>query len=263
MDEGYVKPVFSDVSGYGAFSVLLAVYGYTVQLFLNFSGHADMAIGIAMLLGFSLPPNFAAPFLAHNLRDFWNRWHISLSTWIRDYIYIPLGGNRGGFLRTQFNLIVAMVLSGIWHGAGWCFFIWGLVHGFGLAVLNVGDKILGGRNIFARTFLGRIFGIFVTFHFVAFAFVIFRSESFSEVVSVFNAFSVSNMYVPSLSDLIAFGIMLLCFLLYPLFIAVFNGFVSTLEKMPVEFWCVPLAAVVFFLLIVAPSGVPGFIYANF
>lgn len=111
--ENWVSPVFENPAQFDGWSVLAGVYGYTFQLFLDFSGYSDLVIGMAMLLGFRLPKNFSAPLRALNIRAFWDKWHISLSTWIRDYIYIPLGGSKKGFLRTQFNLMAAMVLSGI------------------------------------------------------------------------------------------------------------------------------------------------------
>ena len=177
LNDGFVEPVFANPDSFDSFSILLAIYGYTAQLYLNFSGHADLAIGTAMLLGFRLPPNFAAPFFAHNLREFWRRWHISLSTWIRDYVYIPLGGSHAGFRRTQLNVILAMCLSGLWHGSGWCFFLWGLLHGLGLVALNLGDAFFDRRDALAETWPGRALGILCTLSFVAFAFLVFRSEN--------------------------------------------------------------------------------------
>ncbi len=131
--ENWVSPVFENPAQFDGWGVLAGVYGYTFQLFLDFSGYSDLVIGMAMLLGFRLPKNFSAPLRALNIRAFWDKWHISLSTWIRDYIYIPLGGSKKGFLRTQLNLMAAMVLSGIWHGYGWNFLIWGALHGTGAA----------------------------------------------------------------------------------------------------------------------------------
>ena len=138
--ENWVSPVFENPAQFNGWGVLGGVYGYTFQLFLDFSGYSDLVIGMAMLLGFRLPKNFSAPLRAANIRAFWDKWHISLSTWIRDYIYIPLGGSKKGFLRTQLNLMTAMVLSGIWHGYGWNFLIWGALHGTALVLLNTGDR---------------------------------------------------------------------------------------------------------------------------
>lgn len=265
LDDGFVRPVFAELEGRDSFSVLMAVYGYTAQLYLNFSGHADLAIGIAMLLGFRLPPNFAAPFLAHNLREFWRRWHISLSTWIRDYIYIPLGGSYCSFTRTQVNVLIAMTLSGMWHGAGWTFLVWGLLHGLGLVLLNAGDEMLGVRDRLADTALGRAFGIFCTFNFVAFAFILFRSANLTEALHVAQAVFLPTqaLTLPPTAAILVCVLLLPALFARPLWRALFEGCVRGLERLPVEIWCLPLAALAVFLLIVAPSGVPGFLYANF
>lgn len=113
----WVNPIFTNPMQYHSLEVLVAIYAYTLQLFLDFSGYSEMMVAFGLLLGFRLPVNFKAPLIAHNIRAFWDRWHISLSTWIRDYIYIPLGGSRSGFAKTQLNLLIAMGLSGIWHGS--------------------------------------------------------------------------------------------------------------------------------------------------
>jgi D-alanyl-lipoteichoic acid acyltransferase DltB (MBOAT superfamily) len=114
--------------------VLCGVYGYALQIYLDFSAYSDIAIGSAMILGFTLPENFRTPYRSANIQEFWRRWHISLSTWLRDYLYIALGGNRGAQWRTYLNLILTMLLGGLWHGASWAFIVWGGLHGFGLAV---------------------------------------------------------------------------------------------------------------------------------
>jgi alginate O-acetyltransferase complex protein AlgI len=139
---GIVDPVFRDPTAYGAWDIVLACYGYTIQIFCDFSAYSDMAIGFAALLGFHFPKNFDQPFRAVSLSEFWRRWHISLSTWLRDYLYIrALGGNRRGEARTRFNLMATMILGGIWHGANWTFLLWGAIHGAALAI----ERALGGR----------------------------------------------------------------------------------------------------------------------
>jgi D-alanyl-lipoteichoic acid acyltransferase DltB (MBOAT superfamily) len=119
---------------HGGLEALICVYAYALQIYADFSGYTDMAIGIALLLGFRFPANFDAPYSATSLQDFWRRWHMTLSRWLRDYLYIPLGGNRGPRWRTYFNLLLTMVLGGLWHGAAWTFVIWGALHGGGLAL---------------------------------------------------------------------------------------------------------------------------------
>ena len=129
-----VDPVFAGPAGYSSATAWLALFAYSAQIYYDFSGYSDMAIGVGRMLGYELPPNFAHPYVSRSLTEFWRRWHISLSSWLRDYLYIPLGGNRLGRVRTYVNLLTTMVLGGLWHGASWNFVIWGLLHGIGLAV---------------------------------------------------------------------------------------------------------------------------------
>lgn len=129
-----VDPVFADPSRYATRDLWLAMFCYGGQIYCDFSGYTDMAIAIARVMGFDFSPNFASPYLATNLWDFWHRWHISLSTWLRDYLYIPLGGSRHGLLRTTRNLMITMLLGGLWHGASWTFVIWGAIHGAALVM---------------------------------------------------------------------------------------------------------------------------------
>ena len=140
-----VDPVFDVPGDHSRLDVLLAIYGYSVQIYADFSGYTDIAIGCALLLGFRFPQNFDSPFRALSIRDFWRRWHISLSTWLRDYVYIPFGGNRGGRIRTARNLGLTMVLGGLWHGAAWTFLVWGAIHGAALIVERLLTGVLRRR----------------------------------------------------------------------------------------------------------------------
>ncbi len=128
-----VDEVFAAPNRHSSLEVLVGVYGYAVQIFADFCGYTNIAIGVALLLGFQFPQNFNSPYAAVSLQDFWRRWHMTLSRWLRDYLYIPLGGNRKGTLITYRNLMLTMVLGGLWHGAAWTFVIWGTIHGIGLA----------------------------------------------------------------------------------------------------------------------------------
>jgi D-alanyl-lipoteichoic acid acyltransferase DltB (MBOAT superfamily) len=134
---GIVDPVFADPARYTSAECAVAAVAYTLQLYFDFSAYSDVAIGAAALFGFSLPENFNKPYSATNLFDFWNRWHVSLSTWLRDYLYIPLGGNRVSRPRVLFNLMAVMALGGLWHGADWRFALWGAIHGLGLVVTRI------------------------------------------------------------------------------------------------------------------------------
>src|SRR5204863_5494764 len=172
---GLVDPVFSAPTSYGGPDLLLATYGYAVQIFCDFSAYSDMAIALAALLGFRFPANFNQPYRAERLREFWQRWHISLSSWLRDYLYKPLGGNRHGRFKTYRNLMLTMLLGGIWHGAGWKFVAWGALHGGGLAVERMIEPWLGRHS---RSPAARIIATVVVFHFVCLAWIFFRAEDF-------------------------------------------------------------------------------------
>ena len=173
---GLVDPVFSAPTSYGGPDLLLATYGYAVQIFCDFSAYSDMAIALAALLGFRFPANFNQPYRAQRLREFWQRWHISLSTWLRDYLYKPLGGNRGGRLNTYRNLLLTMLLGGLWHGAAWKFVAWGALHGGGLAVERMLEPWIGRR---ALSPAAKIIATLIVFHFVCLAWIFFRAEDFA------------------------------------------------------------------------------------
>jgi D-alanyl-lipoteichoic acid acyltransferase DltB (MBOAT superfamily) len=158
--------------------VLVGVYGYAVQIFADFCGYTNIAIGVALLLGFEFPQNFASPYTAVSLQDFWRRWHMTLSRWLRDYLYIPFGGNRKGRLLTYRNVLLTMLLGGLWHGAAWTFVVWGGIHGVGLAV----ERAIGWRPSSAA---GRWVGRIVTFHLVCVAWIFFRADSLGRAAEVF------------------------------------------------------------------------------
>jgi alginate O-acetyltransferase complex protein AlgI len=167
-----VDPVFAVPQAYAAPDVILAAYAYTAQIYCDFSGYTDMAIGLALLMGYVFPQNFRSPYRATGFRDFWRRWHMTLSRFLRDFLYIPLGGNRGGRWRTYRNLMITMALGGLWHGAAWTFVLWGVFHGAGL----VTEHALGGR-IKLPGWLRWL----VTFHLIIFGWILFRSEDLHAV----------------------------------------------------------------------------------
>ncbi|MDB4957766.1 MAG: putative poly(beta-D-mannuronate) O-acetylase [Myxococcales bacterium] len=145
-----VERVFDNPERFSGLEVLVGVYAYALQIYLDFSAYSDIAIGSAQLLGFTLPENFRTPYRSANLQEFWRRWHISLSTWLRDYLYVTLGGNRGAAWRTYLNLILTMILGGLWHGASWAFIVWGALHGFGLAVTRFFQRATAAGTRSAR-----------------------------------------------------------------------------------------------------------------
>ena len=171
----FVDRVFDSPESYTGFENLMAVYGYTIQIYCDFSGYTDIAIGVALLLGFRLTLNFLSPYSAVSITDFWRRWHISLSTWLRDYLYISLGGNRKGNIRTYFNLLATMILGGLWHGANLKFLIWGALHGLALAFHKFWMDLTGTKGREPGGVV-RFFSQVLTFHFVAFCWMFFRAR---------------------------------------------------------------------------------------
>jgi alginate O-acetyltransferase complex protein AlgI len=178
----FVDPVFHDPSAYDAVTLRWAVLAYAAQIYCDFSGYSDMAIGCAKWFGFELPQNFNFPYLAGNIADFWRRWHISLSTWMRDYVYISMGGNRRGSLRTYANLLLTMTLCGLWHGASWNYVAWGLYNGVLLALHRLYDHGFGDRPWLARlreTWAFRFLAVVGTFALVGAGWVMLRAENWT------------------------------------------------------------------------------------
>lgn len=182
----YVAPMF-DASAKGTLltapEAWLGALAYTFQLYFDFSGYSDMAIGMSLILGVSLPINFNSPYRARNMIEFWRRWHISLSTFLRDYLYIPLGGNRRGELRRYVNILVTMVLGGLWHGASWMFVIWGAIHGVALVLNHVWQKSFR-NNAICDGWLGRFVAWALTFCVVVVGWIFFRSTSINGAINM-------------------------------------------------------------------------------
>lgn len=180
----FVDEVFMHPALFSGGTVLTAVVAYSLQIYCDFSGYSDIAIGLAKIVGFDLPENFNMPYLALSITEFWRRWHITLSQWLRDYLYIPLGGNRHGTVRTYINLMLTMLLGGLWHGASWTFVLWGLLHGLGLATHKLWPQ---HRPMSVR--LPRIaslaLGWTLTYSFVCVGWILFRSANLSTAIVVF------------------------------------------------------------------------------
>jgi len=213
----FVDRVFENPLSYSGFENLLATYGYSVQIYCDFSGYTDIAIGLALLLGFRLPLNFNSPYKALNITDFWRRWHISLSSWLRDYLYIPLGGNRKGTVRTYANLMITMLLGGLWHGANIRFVIWGAIHGVSLAVHKAWESIFPPKR-YQTPVWKRVLGSLFTFHLVCLSWIFFRAESLAKAWGMLRQITtrfgqqtfevVENYYV--VLSMIAFALIVHC-----------------------------------------------------
>ena len=177
ISSNFVDRVFDSPAQYSGLENLVSVYGYSMQIYCDFSGYSDMAIGIGLLLGYHFPINFNSPYQSLSVTEFWRRWHISLSTWLRDYLYVPLGGNRKGKGRTYINLMLTMLLGGLWHGAATRFIIWGGLHGGALAAERWWKTI----NPRSPGLLRRVLGGLITFHFVCFCWIFFRAQDVATV----------------------------------------------------------------------------------
>ena len=178
-----VDRIFDEPALYSGFECLMGIYGYALQIYCDFSGYSDMAIGIALLLGFRFPKNFNAPYKSATITEFWRRWHISLSSWLRDYLYISLGGNRKGKIRTYINLMLTMLLGGLWHGAAVRFVLWGALHGVALAVHKAWMSIIPWAKPEGKqmNIILRLGGWFFTFNLVCLGWLLFRAEDMQTV----------------------------------------------------------------------------------
>jgi len=199
-----VDQVFGAPEAYSSLDIFIAILAFGVQIYCDFSGYTDMAIGIAMLLGFRFPQNFDQPYRAASLQEFWRRWHMTLSRFLKDYLYVGLGGNQKGEVRTSINLVATMTIGGFWHGASFTFIIWGLLHGVGLAV----ERYL--RNTLKMR-LPKFISILITFAFVNLAWIFFRSETVSDSLNLLKELYTSStqssvLTNPTIYLLIAFGL---------------------------------------------------------
>jgi alginate O-acetyltransferase complex protein AlgI len=175
----FVNPVFAIPEAFSQGTVIAAVIAYSLQIYCDFSGYSDIAIGVARMIGFDLPENFNMPYLATSITEFWRRWHITLSRWLRDYLYVPLGGNRKGERRTYVNLLITMLLGGLWHGAAWTFVLWGMLHGIALAIHKLWSRIPRRESIATK-----IGGWAITYSFVCLAWVFFRAADFATAATI-------------------------------------------------------------------------------
>lgn len=184
-----VNQVYNNVGLYSGIPLILATYFFAFQIYCDFAGYSFIAIGVAKIMGFDLMENFRRPYFSQSISEFWRRWHISLSSWFKDYIYIPLGGNRVPVKRWYFNLVIVFFVSGIWHGANWTFIIWGLLHGFylvfSLITTNIRKKIYNFLLISKNQLFFNLFNVFITFHLVLLSWIFFRANSLSDVIYIF------------------------------------------------------------------------------
>jgi alginate O-acetyltransferase complex protein AlgI len=263
ISNNFVDRVFDNPSLYSGLENLIATYGYSLQIYCDFSGYSDMAIGIALLIGYKLPVNFNAPYRSASLSEFWRRWHISLSSWLRDYLYIPLGGNRCGAVRQYFNLFITMVLGGLWHGASLKFMFWGGLHGAGL-VLEKGFKSIfkPGKNRILT-----LLGIFATFNFVSFCWIFFRASSFETALAVLHqiiySFDAALLMPVLIGYRVVFLICLVGFLMHIIPQRIDFKVMGLLTRTPFFIKALLLASVIWLVIQTKSAGIQPFIYFQF
>ncbi len=202
----FVDDVFAKPLAFSSLTVILSVIAYSIQIYCDFSGYSDMAVGIAKCFGYDFLANFNMPYISKNVTEFWKRWHISLSSWLQEYLYIPLGGNRKGKTRTYINLMLTMILGGLWHGANYTFIFWGLLHGLALCVHKVYMKLKKNKN---RTAVGSCVSVVVTYIFVCLCWVFFRADNFTIAIDVLKKMFVWSGGITQIFSWAVFGIVVL------------------------------------------------------
>lgn len=265
----FVDRIFDAPLLYTGIENLMGVYGYALQIYCDFSGYSDMAIGIALLLGFRVNMNFDSPYQSASITEFWRRWHISLSSWLKDYLYISLGGNRKGKVRTYINLMITMLLGGLWHGASYNFILWGGLHGVALAVHKF---IMGRFSSFKQTGADmpgwrRVLGVIVTFHLVCFGWILFRADSLQTVGEILSQIT-TNLHPEVFIQFIE-GYRTVCVLMLIGFVLHFmprgaeDGVRKLVIRSPFLVQVLILVIAIFVVVQFKSAGVQPFIYFQF
>ena len=265
----YVDEIFGNVIGKNSLEIWLATIGFGIQIYTDFSGYSDIAIGAALILGFSIPINFNKPYFATSPSDFWKRWHISLSSWLRDYLYIPLGGNRGTKLRPYLNLMIVMLLGGFWHGASWNFILWGALHGTYLSF----HKLLLSKfpslqnNYFFKTKFGKISSILITQYFVFLAWIPFRVNNTNDMLYSIEKFILLDIQLVSILEIFSSNkslilLIIIFFILH--FISYWkNNIMQKIYELKVKYWMFLITGAIFCIIFFYNSNPEDFIYFRF
>jgi len=268
----YVNEVYGNADEYTGLVLVIAVYFYAFQIYCDFSGYTDMAVGSAQILGIDVMENFQRPYLARSIPDFWRRWHISLSRWLRDYIYIPLGGNRVSRARLFFNILVTFFICGLWHGANWTFVFWGLLYCLYYVVHHLTTRktqVFPTESPAKKTWLNETAKIFVTFHLVTFAWIFFRSESMYDAVALIAGIGEGPFLSGSLDvglglfNLVLSLVLVGCLIVWEVLSESAPSFIERMKRLPLS---VKICAWVVFVLSFFLLGVfhgTDFIYFNF
>lgn len=265
----FVDRIFDAPQLYTGFEVLMGVYGYALQIYCDFSGYSDMAIGIALFLGFKFNINFNYPYRSATITEFWRRWHISLSTWLKDYLYIPLGGNRKGKWRTYLNLFITMLLGGLWHGAALRFVLWGAIHGVALAIHKLMMQIFPSLKTEGHEMKPhwRILSMIGTFHLVCFSWIFFRATDMAQVqeilVRITTEFHPELMWEVITGYSTVFAIMLFGYVAHLLPQRALDGLEGGITRSPLVLKSLYIAIVIFIIFQVKSAEVQPFIYFQF
>ena len=261
----FVDRIFDAPTLYTGLENLFGVYGYALQIYCDFSGYSDMAIGIALLLGFHFCLNFDSPYQSKNITEFWRRWHMSLSTWLRDYLYFSLGGNRKGKFRTYVNLMLTMLLGGLWHGASFRFILWGGLHGAALAVHKVFTDFTGKSQ--SPKVVWNILGALLTFHFVCFCWIFFRAPDMQvagQVLSqIFTQFSIHVFPEFVVGYKAVLSLMVIGYVLHFIPKSIEQKAENTVTNMPLALKTALLVAMIILVIQTKSAGIQPFIYFQF
>jgi len=264
-----VNEIFAVPTGLDSFTIILGTIAFGIQIYCDFSGYSDIAIGAALILGFKLPVNFNKPYFATSPADFWRRWHISLSSWLRDYLYIPLGGSKKSHVRTYMNLATVMFLGGLWHGASWNFVIWGLLHGGYLAIHRViinKFPILNEIKFF-KTKTGKIISIFVTQYFVFLAWIPFRVTDSNDVFFVMSKYVLLDFQIDETIQIIfqnKFPILLII-LFFSLHLISYKktSLIENISKLKLSRWFIIITIILVLIIFFYDGNPADFIYFKF
>jgi len=261
----FIDRIFSNPIMYTGFENLMSLYAYSIQVYCDFSGYTDIAIGVALLMGFRLNINFNSPYKATTVAEFWQRWHISLSTWLKDYLYIPLGGNKHGEIRTNINLMITMLLGGLWHGASWQFVIWGGLNGLGLVFYKYWKKISPFTK--SKHWLVRFYGIFLTFNFISITRIWFRSDTLQTannlIHQILHEFNFSQIAEVTLGYWKIFSVMLFAMIIHWLPTNIKDWYKNLFISMPNFAKIIIIIISVFVIYQVRSADIQPFIYFQF
>jgi len=264
-----VNQVFQNPIGLDSFSIVLGTIAFGIQIYCDFSGYADIAIGAAMILGFKIPKNFNKPYFAISPSDFWHRWHISLSTWLRDYLYIPLGGNKKSGSRMYLNLMVVMLIGGMWHGASWNFVIWGGLHGAYLVIQKAILKkfpYLKERQFF-KTKFGKIISIIFVQYFIFLAWIPFRVRDTDSILYSIQKYLFWDFSYQEVFEIISVNkipvILIILFIGLHLISGKKTNLLQTISNLSIKYWVLILIAIILPILLLYDLNPHDFIYFRF